>query len=142
MREFVRAGAPCIRLLRVEGRGGKTVAQNAAVQAASGEILVFSDVTTVYAPGTIRAMVANFADPRSAASAATCTTRRSRTTPRRRAARSSGATSASCASGRARFHSIIGVAGCVYAMRRELYLPLDAGAISDFVQPGSVTERG
>jgi hypothetical protein len=39
-------------------------------------------------------------------------------------------------------HSIVGVAGCVYAMRRELYEPLDAGAISDFVQPGKVTERG
>ena len=40
-----------------------TVAQNAAVQAATGEILIFSDVTTVYAPETIRAMVENFADP-------------------------------------------------------------------------------
>ena len=39
-------------------------------------------------------------------------------------------------------HSIIGVAGCVYAMRRSLYQPLDAGAISDFIQPGKVTERG
>ena len=64
VREFEGRPGPRVRLLRVEGRGGKTVAQNAAVRAATGEILVFSDVTTVYTPGTIRAMVANFADPR------------------------------------------------------------------------------
>jgi cellulose synthase/poly-beta-1,6-N-acetylglucosamine synthase-like glycosyltransferase len=61
--DIVREFAPRVRLLRVEGRGGKTVAQNAAVEAATGDILVFSDVTTVYVPGTIRAMVENFADP-------------------------------------------------------------------------------
>jgi cellulose synthase/poly-beta-1,6-N-acetylglucosamine synthase-like glycosyltransferase len=142
VREFVRGSAPCIRLLRVEGRGGKTVAQNAAVEAASGEILVFSDVTTVYAPGTIRAMVENFADPAVGCVGGDLHYEKDPHNP--------------SAQGRALFwgyerqlriwesqiHSIIGVAGCVYAMRRELYRPLDAGAISDFVQPGSVTERG
>ena len=39
-------------------------------------------------------------------------------------------------------HSIIGVAGCFYAMRRSLYVPLDRTVISDFVQPGGVTARG
>jgi cellulose synthase/poly-beta-1,6-N-acetylglucosamine synthase-like glycosyltransferase len=142
VREFVRDSSPCIRLLRVEGRGGKTVAQNAAVQAAGGDILVFSDVTTVYAPGTIRAMVENFADPAVGCVGGDLHYEKDPHNP--------------SAQGRALFwsyerqlriwesqvHSIIGVAGCVYAMRRELYRPLDAGAISDFVQPGSVTERG
>jgi cellulose synthase/poly-beta-1,6-N-acetylglucosamine synthase-like glycosyltransferase len=140
--EIVRSFAPRIRLLRVEGRGGKTIAQNAAVREARGEILVFSDVTTVYTPTTIREMVANFADP-----AVGCVggdlhyEKELRNTS---------------AEGRALFwsyerqlrlwesqvHSIIGVAGCVYAMRRALYQPLDRAAISDFVQPGRVTERG
>jgi cellulose synthase/poly-beta-1,6-N-acetylglucosamine synthase-like glycosyltransferase len=142
VREFVRERSPCIRLLRVEGRGGKTVAQNAAVQAAGGDILVFSDVTTVYATGTIRAMVENFADPAVGCVGGDLHYEKDPHNP--------------SAQGRALFwsyerqlriwesqiHSIIGVAGCVYAMRRELYRPLDAGAISDFVQPGSVTERG
>ena len=105
-------------------------------QAASGEILVFSDVTTVYAPGTIRAMVENFADPAVGCVGGDLHYEKDPHNP--------------SAQGRALFwsyerqlriwesqvHSIIGVAGCVYAMRRELYLPLDAGAISDFVQPG------
>jgi len=140
--DIVREFAPRVRLLRVEGRGGKTVAQNAAVEAATGDILVFSDVTTVYVPGTIRAMVENFADPTVGCVGGDLHYEKDPHNP--------------SAQGRALFwsyerqlrvwesqvHSIIGVAGCVYAMRRELYEPLDPGAISDFVQPGKVTERG
>ncbi len=142
VRGFERVSAPRVRLLRVEGRGGKTVAQNAAVRAATGDILVFSDVTTVYTPQTIRAMVENFADARVGCVGGDLHYEQDPHNP--------------SAQGRALFwsyerqlriwesqvHSIVGVAGCVYAMRRELYEPLDPGAISDFVQPGKVTERG
>jgi cellulose synthase/poly-beta-1,6-N-acetylglucosamine synthase-like glycosyltransferase len=140
--DIVREFAPRVRLLRVEGRGGKTIAQNAAVREARGEILVFSDVTTVYTPTTIREMVANFADPQVGCVGGDLHYEKE--------ARNTSA------EGRALFwgyerrlrlwesqvHSIIGVAGCVYAMRRALYQPLDGAAISDFVQPGRVTERG
>jgi glycosyl transferase family 2 len=140
--EIVHGFAPRVGLLRVEGRGGKTVAQNAAVREARGEILVFSDVTTVYTPRTIPEMVANFADPRVGCVGGDLHYEKE--------ARNTSA------EGRALFwgyerrlrvwesqvHSIIGVAGCVYAMRKRLYVPLDAAAISDFVQPGRVTERG
>lgn len=140
--DIVREFAPRVTLLRVEGRGGKTVAQNAAVASARGEILVFSDVTTVYTPRTIPAMIENFADPEVGCVGGDLHYLKE---PRN-----------SSAEGRALFwnyerqlrvwesqvHSIIGVAGCIYAMRRELYIPLDAAAISDFIQPGKVTERG
>jgi Glycosyl transferase family 2 len=140
--DIVREFAPRVRLMRVEGRGGKTIAQNAAVLEARGEILVFSDVTTVYTPATVREMVANFADP-----AVGCV---GGDLHYEKEAHNTSA------EGRALFwgyerqlrlwesqvHSIIGVAGCVYAMRRELYVPLDRAAISDFVQPGGVTARG
>jgi hypothetical protein len=118
------------------------VAQNAAVRAATGEILIFSDVTTVYTPTTLRAMVENFADPRVGCVGGDLHYEKDPRNP--------------SAQGRALFwsyerqlriwesqvHSIVGVAGCVYGMRRTLYEPLDPGAISDFVQPGKVTERG
>jgi cellulose synthase/poly-beta-1,6-N-acetylglucosamine synthase-like glycosyltransferase len=139
---IVREFAPRVRLLRVEGRGGKTIAQNAAVAEATGDILVFSDVTTIYTSATIREMVENFADPAVGCVGGDLHYEKETHNP--------------SAEGRALFwsyerqlrlwesqiHSIIGVAGCVYAMRRELYVPLDRAAISDFVQPGRVTERG
>jgi cellulose synthase/poly-beta-1,6-N-acetylglucosamine synthase-like glycosyltransferase len=140
--EIVRAYTPRVRLLRVEGRRGKTIAQNAAVAIATGEILVFSDVTTVYARDTVRTLIANFADPEVGCVGGDLRYLSERDNP--------------SAQGRALFwnyerqmriwesrvHSIVGVAGCSYAMRRSLYVPLDESVISDFVEPGLVTERG
>ena len=43
-------------------RGGKNAALNAAVEHASGEILVFSDAPSMYAPDAIRELTRHFAD--------------------------------------------------------------------------------
>ena len=140
--EIVREFAPRVRLVRVEGRTGKTIAQNAAVAVATGDILVFSDVTSEYARSTIRHMVENFADPDVGCVSAQVVYEKD---PQN-----------AMAFGRATFwdyertlrtwetnvHSIIGASGCGYAMRRRLYLPLAGDASSDFVQPGMITARG
>jgi glycosyltransferase involved in cell wall biosynthesis len=52
-----------VLLVRAPRRRGKEAAQQLAVQAASGEILVFSDVATALAPNGISTMVSNFSDP-------------------------------------------------------------------------------
>jgi cellulose synthase/poly-beta-1,6-N-acetylglucosamine synthase-like glycosyltransferase len=44
-------------------RGGKLAAQNAAAEAASGEILAFSDANSVWAADALRRLVEPFADP-------------------------------------------------------------------------------
>jgi len=44
-------------------RGGKVRAQDAAVAAARGELLAFSDANAAWAPDALRALVAPFADP-------------------------------------------------------------------------------
>ncbi|HEX5514513.1 MAG TPA: glycosyltransferase, partial [Gammaproteobacteria bacterium] len=53
-----------VRLVRATERRGKEWAQLLAVQAAAGEILVFSDVATMLAPEALRRLAADFADPR------------------------------------------------------------------------------
>jgi hypothetical protein len=45
-------------------RGGKIRAQDAAVRAAAGELLVFSDANALLAPDALRHLAAAFADPR------------------------------------------------------------------------------
>jgi cellulose synthase/poly-beta-1,6-N-acetylglucosamine synthase-like glycosyltransferase len=50
-------------LFKQTERHGKTVAQFRAVSASSGEILVFSDATTMYRPDALRKIIRNFADP-------------------------------------------------------------------------------
>jgi cellulose synthase/poly-beta-1,6-N-acetylglucosamine synthase-like glycosyltransferase len=51
-----------IRLIRADERKGKEAAQKLAVQATSGEILVFSDVGTILPPHGISTIVKNFHD--------------------------------------------------------------------------------
>ena len=52
-----------VRVLHEPERRGKLAAMNRALQAATGEILVFSDANNHYSPNAIRALVAPFADP-------------------------------------------------------------------------------
>jgi cellulose synthase/poly-beta-1,6-N-acetylglucosamine synthase-like glycosyltransferase len=52
-----------VRLLHQPHRQGKTAALNRAVAATTGEIVLFSDANTFYAPATVERMVRNFADP-------------------------------------------------------------------------------
>ena len=139
---IVRSFAPRVRLVPVGGRHGKTIAQNRAVEVATGEILVFSDATTVYPAGSVRAMVADFADPAVGAVAARVVM--------------GAETDETIVKGRSiyadyefflrryesRLHSLLGAAGAAYAVRRRLYTPLEAHVISDFVQVVKVVEQG
>jgi cellulose synthase/poly-beta-1,6-N-acetylglucosamine synthase-like glycosyltransferase len=60
--EARRRDDPRVRVLDLP-RTGKADALNAAVAASTGEILVFSDANTAYAPDAIRQLVRSFADP-------------------------------------------------------------------------------
>jgi glycosyltransferase involved in cell wall biosynthesis len=61
--EIVSSYSNRVRLVRAPERRGKEAAQQLAVEAASGEILVFSDVATALASDGISNIVKNFADP-------------------------------------------------------------------------------
>jgi glycosyltransferase involved in cell wall biosynthesis len=52
-----------VRLVRAPERRGKEAAQQLALEAAAGEIIVFSDVATALPPDAVAGIVANFADP-------------------------------------------------------------------------------
>ena len=57
---FAESGVVVVRSAE---RGGKESAQARAIEAASGEILVFSDTSAQLVPGALRALVRPFADP-------------------------------------------------------------------------------
>lgn len=61
--DIARAFGDRVRLVRAPERKGKEAAQKLAVEAASGEILVFSDTATALAPDGVSSIVSNFADP-------------------------------------------------------------------------------
>jgi glycosyltransferase involved in cell wall biosynthesis len=60
--DVVRSYGDRVHLVRAAERQGKEAAQQLAVNAASGDILIFSDVGTALAPDGVSTMVRNFAD--------------------------------------------------------------------------------
>jgi glycosyltransferase involved in cell wall biosynthesis len=130
-----------VRLLAL-ARQGKTSAQNCAADAASGEILVFSDATTMYDAGTLTALVSNFADP-----TVGCVGGDVRYVDESGAVTGKGRQlywnyEAAIRRWESRIYSVIGATGCIYSIRKSLYVPLDPAAISDFVQPARALLRG
>ena len=61
--DIARRYAPRVRLVRTAERRGKEAAQQAAVECATGDVLVFSDVATALDRDAVRTITANFADP-------------------------------------------------------------------------------
>ena len=131
-----------VRLLAMGGRHGKTIAQNRAVAAATGEIVVFSDATTVYRADSLRALVANFADPDVGCVTGTVAygTESEATVDQGRAAYWNY--ESFLRRNESLFWSVLGASGCVYALRRRLYTPLDADVISDVAQAIRTVEQG
>jgi len=129
-------------LNRQAERLGKTAAQNDSVHKASGDILFFSDATTIYDKGAIRKLVRNFSDDSIGCVGGELTY----LNPSRKMVGEGGdlywkyerwlrdKESLVC--------SLIGVSGCMYAVRKELYRDIPIDLISDFVVASMIYERG
>lgn len=131
-----------VKLIRVEGRVGKTETQNQAIRHATGEIVVFSDATTIYEHSAIRNIVRNYADPSVGAVSGRYEYVNAEGTP-------IGAGSVLfwryenlIKSSQTDIRTITGCCGCIYSVRRELYVPLPADIISDLCQPLKIIENG
>lgn len=131
-----------VQLHRQRERLGKTAAQNAAVEKARGEILLFSDATTLYQPDVLRVIVPSFADPEVG-----CVTGRVIYSADGESTVGQGTRSywnyefllKSCESS---ITSLIGVCGCMYAVRKSAYVPLYHEACSDFVIATVMVQQG
>jgi cellulose synthase/poly-beta-1,6-N-acetylglucosamine synthase-like glycosyltransferase len=131
-----------VRLVRVEGRRGKTACQNAAVHIATGEVVLFTDATTRIDPRALVKLVENFADPLVGCAAGTLVYE----TTSQNLTGQGGAAYWSYELGLRRAESalgsLVGVSGCLYAVRRSAYRPIAPELISDFVIAMRLRELG
>jgi cellulose synthase/poly-beta-1,6-N-acetylglucosamine synthase-like glycosyltransferase len=139
---IVRSFAPAVTLVELPERGGKTAGQNLASAHATGEILVFTDATTEFAPETIRDLVAPFADPSVGCVGAELEYVSEAGTAVGRGAGAYWRYERKLKQLEAEANSLIGVSGCLYAVRRSAYRPIDPSLISDFVIAGEVFTQG
>lgn len=136
--EFAGRG---VRLHRQQQRLGKTAAQNAAVEVARGEIILFSDATTLYRPDVLHVMMPSFAD----ASIGCVAGRLIYVDPTQSnvgsGARSYWGYETFLKEHESGIGSLIGVSGCLYAVRRSAYVPLYNEACSDFLIATKMVEQ-
>jgi cellulose synthase/poly-beta-1,6-N-acetylglucosamine synthase-like glycosyltransferase len=126
VREFAASGVA----LLVVPRGGKAVALNAGLAAATGEIVFFTDVRQPLEPRCLRHLVANFADATVGAA-----------TGELRLVRGDTGEQADmdlywryeiwARQNHSRIDSLFNTTGCIYAMRRELAEPLPPDTLTD-----------
>lgn len=131
-----------VKLVRVEGRQGKSAAQNAAVEVAHGEILVFTDATTVIANDGIRKLVRSFGD-----STVGCVGTKLTYVSKGGSATGAGGSSywnyeRWIKTMESTVNSLIGVSGCFYGVRKRLYEKIPPNLISDFTIALVTYEKG
>jgi len=131
-----------VELTILRERGGKTVAENAAAAIARGEILVFTDATTEVTPNTLRDLVQKFADERVGCIGAELEYVSDKGTAVGRGAGAYWRYEKWLKKMEASINSLIGVSGCLYAVRRVLYSELAPDMISDFVIASEVYSKG
>jgi cellulose synthase/poly-beta-1,6-N-acetylglucosamine synthase-like glycosyltransferase len=131
-----------VRLLSL-AREGKAAALNAAVAAAGGEVLVFSDANSMYAPDALRALVRPFADPlvggvagdqryqESGNADAIASGERGYWSLERR-----------LKSAESRAGNVISATGAIYAVRTSLFRPIPVGVTDDFFTSTGVIAQG
>lgn len=121
-----------VRLVALPKRSGKTAAQNAAAREAQGEFLVFTDATTRFLPGALRQLLRSFADPRVGCVGADL----------QYLSRQGTLVGKGCGlywryekwlkELESSVNSLVGVSGCLYAIRARLYTPIEPDLTSDF----------
>ena len=132
-----------VTLLRSSRRLGKTNAQNEGLVICTGEVVIFSDATTVYHRSALRRLAAHYSDLKVGA-----------VSGRYQYFDETGHSPTGAGSivfwnyenmiktSQSRLATITGCCGCIYSVRRSAYTPLRPDIISDLVQPLHVIKQG
>jgi cellulose synthase/poly-beta-1,6-N-acetylglucosamine synthase-like glycosyltransferase len=131
-----------VRLLRVEGRLGKTGCQNAAASGARGEIIAFTDATTRLHADALKHLVENFADPEIGCVGGRLIYVTDVENVTGRGGEMYWSYELRLRAAESSLGSLIGVSGCLYAVRKEAYRPIHPSLISDFVIAMKMREQG
>jgi cellulose synthase/poly-beta-1,6-N-acetylglucosamine synthase-like glycosyltransferase len=111
------------------------------VEIARGEVLLFSDATTLYRRDVLRAMVPNFADASVGCVAGKLIYVDPASTSVGSGAKSYWGYETFLKTHESRACSLIGASGCLYAVRRAAYVPLYNEACSDFIIATKMVEQ-
>ena len=134
---------PRVRLVRVPSQKGKTHAQNLGVQHATGEIIVFSDATAIYHSKALLYLAAAYRDP----SVGAVSGRYHYFRPRGGSPTTVGSIAFWNYENfikklQSHISTLTGCSGCIYSIRKNLYVPLPDVACSDIEEPLCIVRQG
>jgi cellulose synthase/poly-beta-1,6-N-acetylglucosamine synthase-like glycosyltransferase len=144
VRSLARDEAPGrVRLLAFENNRGKMAALNEAVSQLRGEIVAFSDASSMLAPDSIRTLAQSFADPKIGAASGVYRLLKKDQAKLGTQEDLYWKYETFLKVQEARLGTFTGAHGSLYAIRRELYPFPSAGTINDdFTIPMRILQRG
>ncbi|MCA9742669.1 glycosyltransferase family 2 protein [candidate division KSB1 bacterium] len=135
---------PRFKLVPFKQRRGKALVLNDLVEAASGEILVFSDANTMYKPDAIHRLVAHFGDAKigGVCGRLVLLSKNGHIDTEGEKLYWDFENYIKFLEGKVR--TVFGANGAIYAIRKELYerLPTDKAVMDDFLIPLKIVMRG
>lgn len=140
VREYAGRG---VELFRVPARGGKTAAENAAAPRLRGEIVVNTDASIRILPGSLKPLIASFADPEVGVASGRDVSVGRHTADANLGEAGYVGYEMTVRALETRAGGIIGASGCFYAIRSELHrTPLPAHLSRDFAAALIAREHG
>ena len=122
-------------------RGGKNSVINEFINRCKGEVIVFTDANSFYQSDTIKNLVRNFADPNIG-----CVVGNLRYIDEKTSvAKGEGLYfryESKIKEFESRLGAVVAATGSIYAIRRELFLPLDFEVANDFAHPIQIASKG
>ncbi|MBW2998808.1 glycosyltransferase family 2 protein [Candidatus Woesearchaeota archaeon] len=138
--EYKKKYGDKFKLIEINPRGGKINALNKAVPKSCGEILLFSDANTYYDKNVVKELVKHFADRKVG-----CVTGHVKLIAKNELKEGEGfftRIERTIHDSESSIYSSIGLDGAMYALRRELYEPLEGYFIEDFVMGMNIIKKG
>ena len=137
--EFAEDG---VRLIRVEGRVGKTQARNIALRSCSSDIVLFSDATTLYQKDVIQKLVRNFNDPQVGMVTGHLLYQDASGGQMGVGQKLFWRYESFIKKAQTKLGTLTGSVGCISAFRRHAYTELPPHIIEDFTEPLEFIRRG
>ncbi|MFM8571500.1 MAG: glycosyltransferase family 2 protein [Pirellula sp.] len=137
--EFADRG---VKLYRSHSRLGKSANITRFVPDAQGQIIVFSDANSIYQEDAIRRLVAHFSDPKVGYVVGAQRYLSESRHPTHDAENQYWELELKLKEWESNLSSVVGADGAIFAMRRDLFEPLAASDISDFLGPLKIVSRG
>ena len=131
-----------IRLLRSESRIGKSANLTRFVPAAQGSILVFTDANSIYNEDAIRRLVSHFTDTRVGYVVGSQRYLSRKDSVDHDSESLYWELELKLKEWESNVSSVVGADGAIFAMRKELFEPLEPSDISDFLGPLRIVDKG